>query len=182
MYTDGSSKGNPGPGGYGVVLICEGKRKEISKGFRRTTNNRMELMAVIAGLSALKVKCNVMIYSDSKYVVEAINKGWLRNWYKKGWMLSSNKPVLNVDLWKKLLELLERHNVKFVWIKGHDSNKENHRCDDLAVTAAEGSNLNVDVVYEKEKESISKFFGYIKQIEFNLFRSDLNPFLTPSLV
>ncbi|MGA1864112.1 MAG: ribonuclease HI [bacterium] len=159
IYTDGSSKGNPGPGGYGVVLLCEGHRKEISKGFRITTNNRMELMAVIAGLSILKVKCNVTIYSDSKYVVDAINKGWLKNWHKKGWRLSStNKPVLNVDLWEKLLELLERHNVKFIWVKGHDSNKENHRCDLLAVTAAGGSNLNVDDVYEKEHEASYEFF------------------------
>ena len=141
-----------------MVFLCEGKRKEISKGFRMTTNNRMELMAVIAGLSALKAKCNVTIYSDSKYVVDAINKGWLKNWYKKGWRLSSNKPVLNVDLWEKLLELLERHNVKFIWVKGHDSNKENHRCDLLAVTAAEDSKLNVDDVYEKEHEALCEIF------------------------
>ena len=133
IYTDGACSGNPGAGGYGVILEYNGKKKELSKGYRKTTNNRMELMAVITGLSALKEPCEVSVYSDSKYVVDAINKGWLDSWQLKGWKKSDGKPVLNVELWNRLLPQLERHTVTFSWIKGHDGHGYNERCDSLAV-------------------------------------------------
>ena len=148
LYTDGSSKGNPGPGGLGAILIYNGTRKEISKGYKLTTNNRMELSAVIEGLEALKEPCSVTVYSDSKYVVDAILKGWLKGWVKKGWRKSDKKPVLNIDLWEKILVLIDRHDVKFKWVKGHASNPLNNRCDELAVSAASGGNLLVDEGYK----------------------------------
>jgi ribonuclease HI len=153
IYTDGSSKGNPGPGGYGAVLISSAHRKELSAGFRLTTNNRMELLAVIEGLKALKSPCKVDLYSDSKYVVDAFNKGWLRSWQKNGWKKKDKKPVLNPDLWKMVAALIQdkEHQVRFIWVKGHANNPENERCDQLAVKAAEGSNLLVDTEYEKSK-------------------------------
>ncbi|MDW7693653.1 ribonuclease HI [Flammeovirgaceae bacterium SG7u.111] len=146
IYTDGSSRGNPGPGGYGTVLISEKfkMRKELSEGFRKTTNNRMELLAVIKGLEALKVAgVDVLIYSDSKYVVDAVEKGWLWGWVKKGF-----KDKKNPDLWQKFIPLYKKHRVKFQWVKGHAGNPENERCDELAVDAAEGSDLKVDVGFE----------------------------------
>jgi ribonuclease HI len=145
IYTDGAASGNPGPGGYGVVLLSGPHRKELSQGFRKTTNNRMELMAVIAGLEALKNKGEqVLIYCDSKYVVDAVEKGWVHGWVKKNF-----KDKKNPDLWKRFLEIYKQHQVKFVWIKGHNENAENERCDQLAVAAAFGRNLPADVGYEK---------------------------------
>lgn len=150
MYTDGSSRGNPGPGGYGVVLISGKHRKELSQGFRLTTNNRMELLSVIAGLEALKQKnCDVTIFSDSKYVVEAVEKGWLNEWVRK-----SFKKKKNQDMWMRFIKTYEQHNVNFVWIKGHAENVDNNRCDQLAVEAARSSFLFTDEGYEATQENI----------------------------
>ncbi len=144
IYTDGSSRGNPGPGGYGTVMKYKEHRKEMSEGFRKTTNNRMELLAVIIGLEALKVQqANVMVYSDSKYVVDAVEKGWLANWLKKDFKGKKNK-----DLWLRFHDIYQKHKVKFTWVKGHAGIPENERCDQLAVDAAEGSNLLVDEGFE----------------------------------
>lgn len=146
IYTDGSALGNPGPGGYGVVLLAPpNHRKEISEGFRLTTNNRMELMAVCVGLEALKVPCNVTVYSDSKYVVDAVEKGWLKSWVAKRF-----KDKKNPDLWTRYLKAAQRHNVRFVWVKGHANNVENERCDRLAVAAANGKPLAEDTGYSPE--------------------------------
>jgi len=137
IYTDGACRGNPGPGGYGVILEYEGREKELSEGFPNTTNNRMELTAAIVGLEALKQPCEVTLYSDSKYLIDAIQKGWLDSWRAKGWKKSDGKPVLNVDLWERLIVQLERHKVRFEWVKGHDGHRYNERCDLLATTAAD---------------------------------------------
>jgi ribonuclease HI len=150
IYTDGGSHGNPGPGGYGAVLICEGKRKELSGGFRLTTNNRMELSAAIEGLRSLKTKCKVTLYSDSKYLVDAINLGWLDGWQAKGWKRAKNKPVLNVDLWMEIVKCINKHEVKFVWVQGHAGIKENERCDFLTQNAARSQNLKIDEPYENQ--------------------------------
>ena len=133
IYTDGACSGNPGSGGYGVVLLYNGARKELSAGYRLTTNNRMEVLAVIKGLECLKEKCRVNLYSDSKYVVDAINKGWAKKWRSNGWRKADKKPALNADLWERLLELLDTHDVKIEWVKGHAGHSENERCDRLAV-------------------------------------------------
>lgn len=133
IFSDGACSGNPGPGGYGVILRCEGKEKELSGGEADTTNNRMELTGVIMGLSALKYPCKVTVQTDSKYVVDGIEKGWAKSWRKNGWIKSDKKPALNSDLWEELLGLLEIHEVSFVWIKGHAGHAENERCDRLAV-------------------------------------------------
>lgn len=133
IFTDGACSGNPGPGGYGAILRVGEHIKEISGGEPQTTNNRMELMGVIAALSALKYPCDVILTTDSKYVVDSVTKGWAKGWKAKGWIKSDKKPALNVDLWEKLLDLLEVHNVKFVWVKGHAGHPENERCDRLAV-------------------------------------------------
>ena len=133
VYTDGACSGNPGPGGYAAILVCDGKEKLISGGEGSTTNNRMELSAVLFALKALKYPCEVEITSDSKYVVDAINKGWLDSWQKKNWKKSDGKPALNVDLWQQLVLELNRHQVSFVWIKGHDGHPYNERCDRAAV-------------------------------------------------
>lgn len=144
IYTDGSSKGNPGPGGFGTVLIYKDMRKELSEGFRKTTNNRMELLAVIKGLEAIKKpNASVKVYSDSKYVVDSIEKGWLWGWIKKGFKGKKNK-----DLWLRYAEIHKVHRVTFQWLKGHAGNEENERCDELAVNAAESSNQQVDVEFE----------------------------------
>jgi len=146
IYTDGASRGNPGPGGYGAVLMSGSHRKELSEGFRRTTNNRMELLAVIKALEALKKEgMQVKVYTDSKYVADAIEKGWVFNWEKKNF-----KKKKNPDLWKKLLEVYRKHQVKFYWVRGHANVKENERCDQLAVEASQQDNLLIDHVYEEE--------------------------------
>lgn len=133
IYTDGACSGNPGPGGWGTILIYNGHEKEMSGGELETTNNKMELTAVIKGLSALKEPCDVTITTDSKYVCDAINQGWLSKWVTNNWRKADKKPVLNVDLWEQLLPLLNKHNVKFVWVKGHNDHPQNERCDKLAV-------------------------------------------------
>ena len=133
IFTDGACSGNPGPGGYGAILRVGEHVKELSGGEANTTNNRMELMGVISALSALKYPCDVVLTTDSKYVVDSVTKGWARGWKAKGWIKSDKKPALNVDLWEKLLDLLDVHNVRFVWVKGHAGHPENERCDELAV-------------------------------------------------
>ena len=133
IFTDGACSGNPGKGGWGAVLRYQGKEKELCGGAQQTTNNRMELTAVIEALSALKEPCTVTLTTDSKYVVDAIEKGWVYAWKKNGWRKADKKPALNVDLWETLLPLLEKHKVEFVWVKGHQGHPENERCDALAV-------------------------------------------------
>lgn len=145
IYTDGACSGNPGPGGYGTVLICNGIQKELSGGYLDTTNNRMEIMGVIKGLEALKHTCKVTVFSDSKYVVDAIEKGWLLKWKKNNWIKSNKEKALNVDLWKRLLELMDIHDVSFKWVKGHHDSEENNRCDLLAVQASKQSDLLEDI-------------------------------------
>ena len=148
IYTDGAAQGNPGKGGYGVVLISPPFRKELSEGFRLTTNNRMELLAVIKGLEALKYDgCHVTIYSDSRYVVDAVSKGWVFGWEKKGF-----REKKNPDLWRRFLFVYRRHDVRFVSVKGHDGNPENERCDRLAVAAANSGNLQEDTGYTASQE------------------------------
>jgi ribonuclease HI len=147
IYTDGACSGNPGPGGYGIILTdAAGRRKELSGGFKRTTNNRMELRAVIVGLEALKRPSKVRVVTDSQYVAKAIKEGWLKNWVARGWRKADKKPVLNVDLWKRLMPLLEQHDVTFEWIKGHAGHAENERCDELAVMAITNEELLDDVL------------------------------------
>lgn len=148
IYTDGACIGNPGPGGYGVILDYKGRRRELSGGYRRTTNNRMELLAVIEALAALKEPCNVEVCSDSQYVVKAMNSGWPQKWRRNGWRRSKTQPAANPDLWAKLLDLCETHRVKFQWVRGHSGHPENERCDELATTAAHSSRLLPDVGYE----------------------------------
>ena len=148
IYTDGTCKGNPGPGGYGVVLVLGDRRKELSGGFRKTTNNRMELLACIEGLRALKTPNVVVLTSDSKYVVNAIVKGWAKKWRSRGWLLSPSKSAKNPDLWAELLDLCEVHDVSFKWVKGHNGHSENERCDELAVAASEQNDLPVDEGFE----------------------------------
>ena len=157
MYTDGSSIGNPGPGGYGVVIQQGARRKELSGGFRRTTNNRMELMAVIVGLQALKAPSEVSVMTDSKYVSDAVNLGWARRWRANNWKKNKREKALNPDLWEKLLELCERHQVSFTWVRGHAGHKENERCDRLAVQAANQSGLPLDIPYEQDSGQPSLF-------------------------
>lgn len=147
IYTDGACSGNPGSGGYGVVMLYNGARKELSAAYRLTTNNRMEVLAVIKALEALKEKCIVNLYSDSKYVVDAINKGWARKWKANGWKKADKSRAQNVDLWERLLALLDMHEVKFIWVKGHADNIENERCDFLARTAIESGILMEDKNY-----------------------------------
>ena len=149
IYTDGSSRGNPGPGGFGTILISGRHRKEISGGFAKTTNNRMELLAAIAGLEVLKTESEVTLYSDSKYVVDAINKNWLAGWKKRGWIKSDKQPVKNIDLWKRIDAATARHQVTWEWVKGHAGNPNNERCDELATTAADGSDLPPDPGFEE---------------------------------
>ena len=146
IYTDGACSGNPGPGGYGTILVHVDKdgfkyEKELSEGYKCVTNNQMELMAVIIGLESLKKPCEVTLYSDSKYVVDAFNNNWIDGWIKKGWKTASKAPVKNVELWKRLLKAKEQHEVKFVWVKGHAGHEYNERCDNLAVAAYKGENL-----------------------------------------
>ena len=133
MFTDGACSGNPGPGGWGTVLRCNGKEKELSGGEKTTTNNRMELKAVIEGLKALKRPCNVILTTDSKYVSDGLLKGWAQSWKENGWKKKDKKPALNSDLWDELLKLYAIHNIEIVWVKGHAGHPENERCDALAV-------------------------------------------------
>lgn len=133
IYTDGACSGNPGPGGWGAILCYGTLEKELSGGEPDTTNNRMELTAVIEALAKLKEPCSVALYSDSKYVIDALQKGWVYGWKKRGWIKSDKKPALNVDLWERLLPLVERHDVTYHWVKGHAQNPKNNRCDELAV-------------------------------------------------
>ena len=133
LYTDGACSGNPGPGGWGAILEYNGVRKELSGGEEKTTNNRMELTAVIEGLRALKEPCRVELYSDSKYVIDALEKGWAVGWQKRGWVKSDKSPALNPDLWETLLALCKQHSVTCHWVKGHAQNEKNNRCDELAV-------------------------------------------------
>ena len=133
LYTDGACSGNPGPGGWGAILMFGGHRRELSGGDDHTTNNRMELMGVIEGLQALKEPCVVELYTDSKYVADGLQKGWAKGWRAKGWKKSDGKPALNVDLWERLLELSEAHALRIHWVKGHADNEFNNRCDELAV-------------------------------------------------
>ena len=150
MYTDGAARGNPyGPGGYGTILQYVDSKgqvhmREYSAGYEKTTNNRMEMMAVIAGLEALNRPCEVDVYSDSQYVVNAFNQHWIEGWKKRGWKRSGNKPVLNMDLWQRMLKAMELHQVRFHWVKGHAGHPENERCDFLATSAADGTDLLID--------------------------------------
>ena len=151
MYTDGAARGNPGRGGYGVILMSGNHRKELSQGYRKTTNNRMELMAVIAGLEALKKDgINITIYTDSQYVAKAIQEGWLKNWIAT--QFKGGKK--NKDLWMQFDELSQKHNIKFIWVKGHADNPFNNRCDELATAAADRTDLLIDEEYEKDKNSL----------------------------
>jgi ribonuclease HI len=150
MYTDGASRGNPGPGGYGTILMWKGHAKEFSAGYRLTTNNRMELMAVIAGLEALKKDgLNIVIYSDSQYVVKAIEQGWLKNWIATNFKGGKK----NKDLWLRYFDLSQNNNIKFKWVKGHADNPYNNRCDELATAAADGKNLLIDKEFEQHSSS-----------------------------
>ena len=148
IYTDGACSGNPGSGGYGAVMLYNGARKELSEGYRLTTNNRMELLAVIKDLEALKERCRINLYSDSKYVVDAVTKGWAKKWQANGWKKADKSRALNTDLWERLLALLDYHDVTFLWVKGHADNVENERCDFLARSAIESGNLIEDKNYE----------------------------------
>lgn len=160
IYTDGSALGNPGPGGYGVVLNYDGNRKELSGGYRQTTNNRMELMAAIMGLNTLKERCRITLYSDSKYVINAMSKGWAKRWKQNGWRRNQKDVAMNPDLWDVLLQICERHEVSFSWIKGHAGHKENERCDHLAKLAAQRPNLPADEGYESGAYLLTKVSGW----------------------
>ena len=140
LYTDGACSGNPGPGGWGAILEYMGKEKELCGGERETTNNRMELTAVIRGLQALKESCIVELYSDSKYVIDGLSKGWAESWRAKGWRKADKKPALNPDLWGELLDLVAKHQVRYHWVKGHADNPKNNRCDEMAVQQAKNFN------------------------------------------
>jgi len=148
IYTDGGCSPNPGPGGYGIVLIYGEQRRELSGGYRNTTNNRMELTAAIRGLQALKEPCAVTLFSDSQYVVNGITKGWARRWKSKGWVKSDKRPAENIDLWEDLLNLCETHTVRFEWIRGHNGHVENECCDRLAGDASRRQDLPIDSAYE----------------------------------
>ncbi len=149
LFTDGACSGNPGPGGYGTLLVHGPHRKELSGGFRRTTNNRMELLAVITGLESLKRSCRVAVYTDSNYIVQAVNKGWARKWRSLGWMRNKKDRAENPDLWERLLALCELHDVTFQWVRGHAGHPENEHVDKMAVAASQSSDLAVDTGYER---------------------------------
>jgi ribonuclease HI len=147
IYTDGACLGNPGPGGYGAVLLYQGNRRELSGGYRRTTNNRMELMGAIAALEALKTRSKVLLYTDSRYVVDAVEKGWAQKWRRNGWRKPDKQMAMNPDLWERLLTACSQHEVRFEWVKGHAGNVENERCDVLANKAAATQELAADPGY-----------------------------------
>jgi ribonuclease HI len=148
IYTDGGCSPNPGPGGYGIVLIFGDQRRELSGGYRNTTNNRMELTAAIRGLQALKEPCDVTLFSDSQYVVNGISKGWARKWKSKGWIKADKRPAENTDLWEDLINLCDTHTVRFEWIRGHNGHAENECCDRLAGDASRRQDLPIDSLYE----------------------------------
>ncbi len=150
LYADGGCGKNPGPGGYGVVLLRGGDRRELSGGYALTTNNRMELMGCITGLESLDRPCPVLVYSDSQYVVNGITKGWARRWRSNNWMRNRDEAAENSDLWERLLELCEKHDVQFQWVRGHNGNPENERCDELAVEMTQRANLPPDTGYRKK--------------------------------
>ena len=154
IHTDGSCLGNPGPGGYGAILDYQGQERELSGGFRRTTNNRMEILGVIVGLEALTEPCTATIYSDSRYVVDAIEKGWARKWKANGWMRNKREAAVNPDLWDRLLRALDKHEVELKWVRGHAGNAGNTRADRLAVAAAKGTSLPRDDGYENPKKGL----------------------------
>lgn len=147
IYSDGACLGNPGPGGYGTVLLAGDARKELSAGYRLTTNNRMELLGAIAGLEALKRPCRVELWSDSQYLVHAMTRGWITNWQRRGWRTKNGSPVANQDLWQRLLAAAAPHEIAWRWVRGHTGNPENERCDELAVAAANGPELLDDDGY-----------------------------------
>ncbi|MBO3098311.1 ribonuclease HI [Gelidibacter pelagius] len=153
LFTDGGAEPNPGKGGFGVILSYKGRRKEFFKGYRLTTNNRMELMGVIFGLEQLKTKSNVQVFTDSKYVIDGITKGWAENWKKNGWKRKKNIPAINSDLWDKLLTVISEHNVEFNWVKGHSGHIENERCDTLANNGINSKELIEDIGYEPQEFS-----------------------------
>jgi ribonuclease HI len=149
IFTDGACTGNPGPGGFGTILKSGEKETEISAGYRRTTNNRMELLAVITGLQKLRLPCDVILYTDSKYVANGIDLGWAKKWRANGWRKATGEPALNSDLWGTLLDLAAQHKVRIVWVKGHAGHPENERCDQLSVAAAHSAELLTDEIYEQ---------------------------------
>ena len=151
IYTDGACIANPGPGGYGTVLMYKGRRRELSGGYRLTTNNRMEMLAAIVALEALKESCRVTIHTDSEYLANAVEKGWARRWKANGWRRNKKEKALNPDLWERLITLCDSHEVEFKWIRGHAGDIENERCDSLAIQAAQQSTLIVDEGYEASK-------------------------------
>jgi ribonuclease HI len=153
IYTDGACLGNPGPGGYAAILIYQGHRRELFGGYHRTTNNRMEIMAAIIGIAALTERCAVTLYSDSQYLVNAMSKGWVERWRANGWKRNRREKALNADLWERLLQLCGYHDVQFDWVKGHAETKENIRCDELAMQAAQQPSLPVDEGYVSQSES-----------------------------
>ncbi|MBA4422235.1 MAG: ribonuclease HI [Syntrophus sp. (in: bacteria)] len=156
IYTDGGCRGNPGPGGYGVIIVTGEKRIEFADGFRLTTNNRMEMMACIAALRALKTPADVILYSDSRYVVNGIDKGWARKWRANNWMRTKSEAAENSDLWAQLLDLCDSHRVQFVWVPGHAGHPENERCDELATAAAQGADLKEDRAYVQGRTRVSE--------------------------
>jgi ribonuclease HI len=168
IYADGAASPNPGPGGYGVVRTCNGNREEFSGGFRRTTNNRMEILGAIIGLRSLRgERARVTIYSDSKYVVDMFMGGYARQWRQNGWKRNRGKdPVLNPDLWNELLDQSARHETRFIWVKGHADSKENARCDELAVAARQGQDLPADDGYEKRAGTEQAELNFFDLLEF----------------
>jgi ribonuclease HI len=153
IYVDGACLGNPGPGGYGIILQYENTKREKSGGFKKTTNNRMEIMAAIVGLESLKEKCHVTLFSDSEYLVRAITAGWARRWKENGWKRNKKEKAVNPDLWEKLLKLCDAHEVEFKWVRGHNNHTENERCDHLATEAASKPDLPVDTGYESTPDT-----------------------------
>ena len=156
VYTDGGARGNPGPGGYGAILTFGKHRKELKGAFDHTTNNRMELMAVISALESLKESCEVLLHSDSKYVIDALTKNWLKGWKRKGWIKSDKKPVLNQDLWRRLDAAAGRHEVTWKWVKGHAGNPLNERCDELVHEAIDAGKLQVDQGYLDQQNAFDE--------------------------
>jgi ribonuclease HI len=159
IYTDGACVGNPGPGGYAAILMAGGKRKELTGGRRLTTSNRMEIMAAIVALEALKWPCQVTLYSDSRYVVDTIMKGWAQRWQANGWKRNRKEYAVNTDLWKRLLAICEQHKVEFVWVRGHAGHPENERCDLLSEAAARGAELPADSGYEEQQAPQPSLLG-----------------------